>query len=546
VKFICPECSTRYAVAEERPPEAKVLRFACKRCGHVIRLHNDEATRAPGMPVVFENVRDYSVKGVQITRVAPTVQMAALRHASNPKRASRAQEMEESAKEKPTSGEATRIASVEEVSATLEASAQAAQSRDERWYYLVRGERLGPVEVAELVGLKADQKINDRTHLWKKGMHDWQRLSELPELLARLTPGALSTPDPSQAETVVATALPALLLSSGAPTRELDALEFSAEQSAPVELSKPIATDGSEPVMLDTPVAQPVAKDAAPPARLDNPRALDDYLQAPPGDSTRAYITTAGLYKRRRNHRISMVVAALCAVAVLSVLGLDYMDRIRVPGMGFFYDVTGVADPNAGRAVARVEDKLSSPKLHPAERARLESLRQQLLGVAPRSRRAPAPVSAPLPAASGATTQVASPDVALTAKDHELAVDVFADKQKNEAGIKLSEPGSVEPTTLPAGLSQEAIFAVISGNSRAMGLCLAESMRKGEKLSGKMEIELTIEATGRVTDASILSGVQKSSVMATCTLRRVKGWRFPRFTGESVTVVYPYILQAAF
>lgn len=196
--------------------------------------------------------------------------------------------------------------------------------------------------------------------------------------------------------------------------------------------------------------------------------------------------------------------------------------------------------------MARVEDRLSSPKLTPAERARLESLRQQLLGVAPRSPRAPAPVVAPPASTIGTTTPAANPDVVLPAKDHDLAVDVFADKQKNEAGIKLNEPGNVEAATLPAGLSQEAIFGIISGNSRAMGLCLAESMRKGEKLSGKMEIELTIEATGRVSDASIMSGVQKSSVMATCTLRRVKGWRFPRFTGEPVTVVYPYILQAAF
>jgi outer membrane biosynthesis protein TonB len=77
-------------------------------------------------------------------------------------------------------------------------------------------------------------------------------------------------------------------------------------------------------------------------------------------------------------------------------------------------------------------------------------------------------------------------------------------------------------------------------------LCFTESTRKGEKLSGKMEIEVTITADGSVSNVEIATTDFKKTVMASCTVRRVKNWKFPRFNGEPVVVVLPYILQSVY
>jgi predicted Zn finger-like uncharacterized protein len=579
VKFICPQCSARYAVPEERLPEAKVLRFTCKRCGHVIRFRTKESERRVGAPVVFENVPDFSQPNAQPTRVAPNEQLAALLRASSGVGSRDGKGLIASASEKPNSLEATHVASMDEVHATLEASAEAGRENRRRWYYLIRGERLGPVNINTLGKLLATGQVSGRTYVWCKGMKDWQRASENPGLWAQLNAmvGPESAHDPSASEDVIAVPAPEAEIVTARRTEQLHGRDFAAEAGAasdpaesvggfafdgppgasatlelgavhglfPQAVEEPAVSSSEELVMLETRRDE----SAVPPSTPEDGPSLDAYLQAPPGDSTRSYIATAGLYRRKRNQRIAIYVAASAACALGVVLTLDGFGKIRLPGMGLLYDVTGLADPNSARAVSRVEDKLATGKLTAAERARLETLREQLLG-ATGSRKTHRASSTSGPIVPGLTNapagQAVSGVAGLNPKERDLAVDVFGDKRKSETDIKLSDPANLEVPNLPAGLTQAAVFEVISANSRAMSLCLAESVRKGEKLTGKMEIELTIEATGRVTEANISSSALRSTVMAACVLRRVKGWRFPRFAGEPVTVVYPYILQTVF
>src|SRR5690606_25912055 len=118
--------------------------------------------------------------------------------------------------------------------------------------------------------------------------------------------------------------------------------------------------------------------------------------------------------------------------------------------------------------------------------------------------------------------------------------------RKKSNAPTLTPPREIQTPNLPDGLTQEAIFEVINQNQRAMSLCISQSMKAGEKLSGKMEVEMQIAATGNVRSASISSARFSGSALGRCTVKTVKRWKFPRFNGQAVTVIFPYVLSASF
>jgi len=274
------------------------------------------------------------------------------------------------------------------------------------------------------------------------------------------------------------------------------------------------------------------------------------YVNAPPGESTRVFMATAGIYKRRRRHQIAAVISVVVAAMLVGIVSLDIMGKIQLPGMGLLYDATGIADPNKDRAIRRVEEKLTDGALNADKRLELEQLRRKLLGLNPTPNPTPrAKGLGPRPA-SGNPADKGQEGVheqgAMTNTQRDLATSVFGDASKTETQVNLAAPETVAAPDLPSGLTQETIFKVITENSRSMNLCLTEAMKKGEKLSGKMEIMLTIAPDGTVPEVRIDAPEFKNTQMAQCTVRRIKLWRFPRFNGDPVTVSYPYVLQMGF
>lgn len=460
MKFACPKCSARYSVGEDKIPPHKVLRFTCKKCGHVIRLKR----RPTGSPVATDS----------------------------PVLASR------------SAGAVAAPPPVPEASLEDTSSAE--------WFVLKDGQQLGPWTRQALVENLARQEINDQTFVWRDGMAEWQRLGEVHELAALSSANGHDANSPWVAP-------PALPGSSANPALK------NAAKNNPVPDARGVEEDDS-PTYVDANAT--TAPDTGP-----------DYFQAPPGEATRLFMATAGIFKRRRNNRIAAGVAAL-AVAALGVLIYgDVTGLYQIPGMGFVYEATGINDPNVGRAIERTERKLSRSDITDAER---QALRDKLLGLAPpRSRRGKArrqrgPIAAPTVGIAGSK--------ALAASDRSLAASVFADTRKQEAKVALKAPEAIQTPNLPQGLTQEAIIEVIERNYGSMRLCIAESLKKGEKLSGRMDVELTIVATGAVTDVLLPAVRFRNTAMGNCTQRTMKRWRFPRFNGEPVPVAFPFVLSA--
>ncbi len=549
MKFTCPQCTTRYAIGDDKLPAARVLRFACKKCGTVIRLRRQgdrTEIETPDAPPALA----FAATGTP-TRVASSVEIAKLRHASAPDPSSgqtRVASVNEIRKLRARSEEeqSTRVASIAEIKRL----AAGTENREE-WHVLVGGRQQGPFDREAVTGMLERKEIDRRTYLWRAGMADWQRLGFVDAFKA-LAEKAGDAPwrRPPTAKVADLPPAPAALSSHGLPPQvertaepEPTLGEFvQTEEALPAALPPEFSAATEEPMragLLASTRSEEASRNYFAPTDTHDA----SYFDKPPGESTRVFMATAGLFRRRRTHRIAAVIAVLVCAALVAVVSLDVLGYVELPGMARVYEMTGVVDPNADRAMRRVESRLQDRQLTAEERARLESLRHRLLGNLKASKESANAAKASRPAVS---TEGVTDTKSLTDAQREMTARIFADERKQESKVSLATADDIQAPNLPSGLTVEAIFKVISDNSRSMNLCLGEAMRKGEKLSGKMEIEMTILPEGSVGEVNVSPARMAGSTMGHCTARRIKGWRFPRFNGEPVPVSYPYLLQMGF
>jgi hypothetical protein len=103
---------------------------------------------------------------------------------------------------------------------------------------------------------------------------------------------------------------------------------------------------------------------------------------------------------------------------------------------------------------------------------------------------------------------------------------------------------TVDPSA-PVGPSADAIRAVLLRNRDGLGDCVAAAWRRGERLSGMMEVELVIDRRGRVRATRVLTARFRDSVVGACLTGRVESWRFSPWRGRTkAVVILPYAIEA--
>ncbi|MFC1610884.1 AgmX/PglI C-terminal domain-containing protein [Myxococcota bacterium] len=99
-------------------------------------------------------------------------------------------------------------------------------------------------------------------------------------------------------------------------------------------------------------------------------------------------------------------------------------------------------------------------------------------------------------------------------------------------------------TTAESGAHTEGeVLHVVSQNKLAISHCVADAWRRGERMTGKMEVRIELASNGNVTSANILSDRFVNTILGGCVARRVMEWRFPE-SGKGNTIVVPFILEA--
>jgi hypothetical protein len=84
-------------------------------------------------------------------------------------------------------------------------------------------------------------------------------------------------------------------------------------------------------------------------------------------------------------------------------------------------------------------------------------------------------------------------------------------------------------------------------NTRSIHRCYVdEGLRRQPKLEGVIEIDLTIEPTGIVSEVKVSSATLTgpgSREVAACIATLARQWRFDRGPYETETVVFPFVLR---
>lgn len=102
-----------------------------------------------------------------------------------------------------------------------------------------------------------------------------------------------------------------------------------------------------------------------------------------------------------------------------------------------------------------------------------------------------------------------------------------------------------EETVVKGGLSREIIAEVIRSHLGQIRYCYERQLSATPDLYGKVLIQFTITADGRVSGQGIQNSTMKNAMVEGCMLRRLAGWKFPSPEGgTSVRVTYPFLFKS--
>lgn len=94
-------------------------------------------------------------------------------------------------------------------------------------------------------------------------------------------------------------------------------------------------------------------------------------------------------------------------------------------------------------------------------------------------------------------------------------------------------------------LSKSDVLAVIGAHQRAFNRCYEKELMGSPGLSGKITFQWTINTDGKVSAASQQTSSMSNTAVSSCILGIIRGMKFPKPTGGSVQVVYPFIFRSA-
>ncbi|MFZ5468187.1 MAG: AgmX/PglI C-terminal domain-containing protein [Myxococcota bacterium] len=496
----CDKCQKRYSIADEKV-RGKTVKVKCKHCQNVISVRgppDDPPTRAI-------NLGDMAQLRAQATGAAT----------AGPKPA-----WEE---ERTTAMPALDLASV--------------------WFAMVKGKQTGPMDV---LGLEAKVKAGEvslRTFVWKQGMADWKRASELPEL-SRLFAGGSAAPKvaPPPAPPLARSTTAQLRVAQPmAPVREEPGRDVAIAPQLPApEITQGRSNDALNELFSDAqlPSSEPeLVVEKAPHKQTEAPAPADDPFAAlgaldpkdlpPPGESTQFFIAQAGVNKRNPPWKIGLFIG----LSVFLPVGLLYLlSTLHIP----LLQVTRVTENGE-----EVQESVFSAE-------GVAGLRDLLTGKNKKKA-----VSAPV--ATKPKTVVAKVEPAPPPKEPSLPTGMTEEDMRKLYGEKADKgpiarkPEEVKPVSSGGGLKDEDVAKVVAQYQPSFLNCVETELKRNPNFKGgKVSLNATVGSSGIVTAVSISRKDIELSELGGCLKLRAKNMKFPTSGEDSETEVQiPLILGTA-
>ena len=92
-------------------------------------------------------------------------------------------------------------------------------------------------------------------------------------------------------------------------------------------------------------------------------------------------------------------------------------------------------------------------------------------------------------------------------------------------------------------LDKDLIRRVVRAHLPEVRECYDQGLARDPGARGKIAIDFTIGAQGRVTRSAVAASDMKDEAVPACISEAIEGWLFPRPDGGSVEVSYPFVLE---
>ncbi len=92
-------------------------------------------------------------------------------------------------------------------------------------------------------------------------------------------------------------------------------------------------------------------------------------------------------------------------------------------------------------------------------------------------------------------------------------------------------------------IDKKGVSRVLRGRQRMFQQCYETALKTNSKLQGKLVVEFTIGASGRVIDARVVKDGLNSSAVSRCVTSALKRLRFPRPDDGEVTITNSFVFQ---
>ena len=93
-------------------------------------------------------------------------------------------------------------------------------------------------------------------------------------------------------------------------------------------------------------------------------------------------------------------------------------------------------------------------------------------------------------------------------------------------------------------LDKDIIRRIVRAHINEVRSCYNAALTKDPNVAGKVSIEWTIGADGKVASASVLTNTTNDEPLGQCIAKAVKKWTFPQTPGGgTIKVTYPFDLS---
>lgn len=585
MKFLCGSCRTKYQISDEKV-RGKILTIRCKKCGSKILVRESLARDAGGGTAVAPVAEEEKVGEVQrsgkVARVGGSAALASAYDVAMDRGSAEADDM-------PTS--------IAPVPANLEIAGV-------EWYVAVDGVQHGPYAFGELVAKLKNREIIGRHYVWHDGMDNWSRVRDVADL-AEYTSAPKKKPPPpppvsietqaprSDTNNVVDIASKRAERARGqlgatpidedvsdddqTAVEQAGVLSSMGEQNTKTDraeqlddvLNEALGIAGEGKTTRAEPEAAEKANQAVKSAKVagagaEHTPSIEDLLafEAKEDDifanvpraedepdvvreSTRFFVAAAGVNEKRKRNRMGFLMGAVAVLLIGAFFGAwaTGVIQISIPGIGNPFASASNDDGDDEAYVGDDDDESYAHLLEGDAKAKAAAKKKR-------------PVTKKKTTASGPDYIDDEGSDALGGggrRGDELEGVQIDDPLRtgggaNGIGVKDAELPESGIDDVPApdragALTESDINRVIAARRGAVSTCFEVSLRAQENLGGKIEFELTVEPSGKVSRVNVATTAFSGSRLGSCIAKKIKGWRFPTFEGPAQQIVVPFILQ---